>query len=605
MPFSATFAHHSVEEQSMKSIIRVISMLILPLLVGAQGVDITIVETRADSQNRYVITPVQESVEAWEERYTPDLFAYPVDLVVNIGIEQAALSFADASEVMLLVEYTAEATGGTIVCRSSAGKTLWKKSLAEGSARILLDIPTSESVLSYVSTLQPEAEAVRITRAYIAPMPEYVQRDLGFGASYVCHPNAPCPENEPWRDEVRSSVRIRMALEEGIGWCSGTLLNNTALDGKPYILSAEHCLALNTPFWDLWRFDFNYVSPTCENPPDEPVYNSLRGCSLKSKHRDTDFILLEIDQDVPVAFQPYFSGWNRTPDFTAPKAALIHHPSADITKVSRERNPTSVYGSVLNWTEGYTTPANTHYRTKLDDGAFQPGSSGGALYDLDGYVIGQLHGGNGDCTINTIFSGVFAESWNYGDSTERLRDYLDPIGDVSLTLDGMEHPDANNVYALKCTITDPYGIPVRGVELTLKGAVEMTANVDSTGIINLDLLPRSDSVTYIVKKNINQTNGVSALDLLLIKQHLLGLQPFTEPHQILAADATGNEIASAQDILFLQKLLIGLLQFLPSQDSWIFSPAEITIANPAESNVSIQFTAIKVGDVNGTADPNK
>ena len=589
----------------MKSIISVITVLILPLLASTQVVDVTIVQSRVDSQNRFQITPVKESVEAWEERYTPDLFAYHVDIDINMGSEDVVLSFDDATEVMLLIEYTPEMAGGQIVCRNSLGKTLWKKTLPEGNDRILLDIPPSESVVGYVNSLTSEAEAVRITRAYIAPMPEFVQRDLGFGASNVCHPNAPCPENEPWRDQVRSSVRIRMALEEGLGWCSGTLLNNTALDGKPYILSAEHCLALNTPFWDLWRFDFNYVSPTCENPPDEPVSNSLSGCSLKSKHRDTDFLLLEINQEVPVSYQPYFSGWNRTPDFTAPKAALIHHPSADITKVSRERNPTSVYGNILNWAEGYTTPANSHYRTKLDDGAFQPGSSGGALYDLDGYVIGQLHGGNGDCTINTIFSGVFAESWDYGDSTESLRDYLDPIGDTSLTLEGMEHPGAANVYAVECTITDPYGVPLRDAQLILSGAVDMTIDVDSTGVINLDLLPRSDSVTYTVRKNINPTNGVSAVDLLLIKQHLLGINAFTEPHKILAADATGNQIASAQDILFLQKLLLGILQFLPEQDSWIFSPAEITIANPEEIVVPIQFTAIKVGDVNGTADPNK
>jgi len=572
---------------------------------GAQSVEAIIVEYRAEDQNGYLITPVISAVKDWEARYTPDLFAYPVELEINIGNQEAILTVEDAAKSTLLIEYTANAAGGAVVCRTTHGITLWKQDLPVGKERVLLDILPAESVLSFVGGSEVEAEAVQITRIYIKPMHDNVQRDLGFGESDICHPNAPCPENDPWRDQMRSSVRIRMTLEEGIGWCSGTLLNNTARDGTPYILSAEHCLALNTPMWDLWRFDFNYVSPTCENPAEEPVANSLTGCVLKSKHRDTDFMLLVLDQNVPLAYKPFFSGWNRTPNVEPVSAALIHHPSGDIMKVSRDHHAASYWVQTINWQEGYSTPPGSHIKNKMDKGSFEPGSSGGALYDPDGYVIGQLHGGLGDCSGNTMYSGGIAASWNYGDMNARLYDYLDPIGEENLTLEGMEHPDLGNSYTLQGTISDPYGAPVGNVKLSLKGDVEMTVDVDSTGVFNIGPLSRLDTVTFSARKTVNPTNGVSALDLLLIKQHLLGTKPFTEPHQVLAADATANDIVSASDILFLQKLLLGIIPFLPSQPSWIFSPSEITISNPEGAVVPIMFTAIKIGDVNGTADPNK
>ncbi|MCB9265399.1 MAG: hypothetical protein H6558_10270, partial [Lewinellaceae bacterium] len=83
---------------------------------------------------------------------------------------------------------------------------------------------------------------------------------LGFGASRPCNKNANCPEGDPWEDQKRSACRIIMALEEGTGYCSGTLVNNTAEDGTPYVLSAFHCQDGYTPIYDLWRFDFSYQS---------------------------------------------------------------------------------------------------------------------------------------------------------------------------------------------------------------------------------------------------------------------------------------------------------------------------------------------------------
>ena len=46
-----------------------------------------------------------------------------------------------------------------------------------------------------------------------------------------------CSDGLPWANEIKSVVRILT----GGTLCTGTLVNNTAQDGTPYVLTAEHC----------------------------------------------------------------------------------------------------------------------------------------------------------------------------------------------------------------------------------------------------------------------------------------------------------------------------------------------------------------------------
>ena len=134
-----------------------------------------------------------------------------------------------------------------------------------------------------------------------------------------------------------------------------------------------------------------------------------------------DFLLLELSNDIPVTYNVYFSGWDRRKDLELMNMALIHHPAGDIKKVSRDQNSASIWPQEIDWDEGYTTPANTHWRNKFDFGAFEGGSSGGGIYDPEGHLVGQLHGGSGDCFANNAYSGALSAAWDYGTEDERLR----------------------------------------------------------------------------------------------------------------------------------------------------------------------------------------
>lgn len=116
--------------------------------------------------------------------------------------------------------------------------------------------------------------------------------ELGFGASAPCNINVNCEEGTPYSAEKRAVCRIVVVVEEGTGVCTGNLINNTKQDGRPLLLSAFHCQDGYTPLYDLWRFDFNYESSSCENPVKEPQWQTILGSKLLAGHQMTDFLLL-------------------------------------------------------------------------------------------------------------------------------------------------------------------------------------------------------------------------------------------------------------------------------------------------------------------------
>jgi hypothetical protein len=115
--------------------------------------------------------------------------------------------------------------------------------------------------VSRASKDRPVTAPLSIAR--IDLLPNDPVASLGFDDALPCQINVNCPEGAALRDQRRSVVRVLMVLKEGMGWCSGSLMNNTAKDGRPFILTAFHCQDGYTPEYDLWRFDFNYESPTC------------------------------------------------------------------------------------------------------------------------------------------------------------------------------------------------------------------------------------------------------------------------------------------------------------------------------------------------------
>jgi len=120
-------------------------------------------------------------------------------------------------------------------------------------------------------------------------------------------------------------------------------------------------------------------------------------------------------------------------------------------------------------------------------------------------------------------------------------------------------------------------------------------------------------------KDMNPLNGVSTYDLVLLRKHVLGTEVIDNPYNLIAADVNKSGSITTFDMVELRKVILQVVPTFESNDSWRFVDAgyQFTTANPLSENfteayninnlassMDIDFVAVKVGDLNGTATPN-
>ena len=259
-----------------------------------------------------------------------------------------------------------------------------------------------------------------------------MHKDGRYGLSGVCNKDIMCPEGDNWQNEKNAVCRL---FYNGTTFCTGTLLNNTRHDGKPYVLTAHHCISTNAAAQTA-IFVFGYESPGC-NAGDGMVNKSISGASLKvTTDHYLDFSLLEMSSAPPLSFEPYYAGW-KTGLVPPSSTVTIHHPQGDVKKIAIDNNA-PIIG---NFGEGYD--AFTHWKVlNWESGTTEKGSSGAPLFDNNHYVIGSLSGGLATCDnpVNDYFS-VFDyafSKYSLSDSTH-LKPWLDPDNTGATTCNGLSY----------------------------------------------------------------------------------------------------------------------------------------------------------------------
>ena len=442
--------------------------------------------------------------------------------------------------------------------------------------------------------------------------------EFGFGASSLCHVNVNCTQGQSLRQQKRGVARIVMFLEgaEGtfLGYCTGTLMNNTAQDQTPYLLTAYHCVVEGfTPLYDQWQFDFGYESSNCTNPINEPVTRTIVGCEQVSGRQESDFLLLKLTNEVPSSFNPYYCGWKVTSNELPTNSKMISHPCGDVKKVSVDnRNTALLHPAPINWAE-YTSSPNTHIRVEFDEGFSQLGGSGAPLFGEDGLIYGQLHGGNVDtttCMVNRLFYGDLTESYDRRNNpTAQLKRWLNPTDEDITQLGGFD-PFISEMAQFTGTISTSDGEGVGEVSVafvSVDTAVVATTGIDGTFSTTL---PRTTDYVVRFSKDIGISNGVTTFDLVRIRQHVLGAVLFDNPLQSLAADVNLSNSVTTFDIVEIRKAILGVYEVFPQAPSWGFVSPDGTLfnlftLNDISEQVNFNVTAIKMGDVNFSADPSR
>ena len=267
-------------------------------------------------------------------------------------------------------------------------------------------------------------------------------KDQYFGKSGDCNIDINCPAGDDFQVIKRSVCRIIISSSKR---CTGNLINNTNQDGKPYVLTAAHCIGSQTEATSA-IFLFNYESPVC-NGPDVPAEDMISGSTLlatgdtlgdKANIDSLDFSLVELSVSPPDSFNVYFAGWNRDSDPSA-YTATIHHPRGDVKKIAFDNDPPESSYHKEDYYPEYVL--YSHWRIlRWDSATTEFGSSGGALLDPQHRIIGLLTGGEAYCDnpVNDYFTR-FDYSWDYyNDPLRSLKPWLDPAGTGVAALDGVE-----------------------------------------------------------------------------------------------------------------------------------------------------------------------
>ena len=438
------------------------------------------------------------------------------------------------------------------------------------------------------------------------------QRD--FGDAAACNVNVNCIESDYFDDVKKSVVRILMMMEEGMVYCTGSLLNNTTEDMTPYILTAFHCASEFTPVYDFYRFDFNYTSATCAEPNQEPEYQSLLGCTMVSGNADSDFELLRIFQSIPSTYDVYFAGWNRLQNYRPDTTTMIHHPSGDIKKISQEFSQIVIFNATIDWDNDLVTSGRSHYRAFFDLGGFQGGSSGAPIFDDDGSVIGQLHGGDAGCDNPKGFSGRFVNSWvGGGSSSTRLREWLDPINAGNIIQPGFDpQSSTSNVADISGRILDSNGGAMSNTVVYLNSngnfpRVQSTT-IDSTFTDNQGFYSFADmniGSNYYISSNSDKCNreGLAVSDITRVIRHLLFTERFSSPQQYIVADVNNDGSVSIFDVLFVQNILLGKIDRFTQQESYVIMRSDMVFEeeNPIRTDWKADALIYKVSNLSGPA----
>jgi len=167
------------------------------------------------------------------------------------------------------------------------------------------------------------------------------------------------------------------------------------------------------------------------------------------------------------------------------------------------------------------------------------------------------------------------------------------------------------------TITTASDEFVPDVIVDLKGS-NLTQPTLSNGTYVFPPMPNGGNYEVSPGLNINHRKGISTIDLIILQKHLLGLQPLQDPYIIIAADVNHSGTLSAIDVVNLRKLVLGVTDTIPNNTSWRFVdaayafsdtmhplaeafPESYVIGTLEKDMQNIDFIAVKVGDLNGSA----
>jgi len=323
---------------------------------------------------------------------------------------------------------------------------------------IIVELQTSDPGRKY-----GELHIGSISHAFLPVFDEKLKGNTGLGESQDCEIDINCSEGDDWQIIKKSVVHITTINL----LCTGALVNNTNYDGKPYVLTAEHCISKESQAGSS-LFYFGYENSACgelDGKRDKSISGSYLLATggpsatgvdrpIPDSLRVVDYTLLKLTESPPTDFDVYFAGWdarNTQHDGTV----TIHHPNGDAKKISVDFENTVTPSTVPGDLNDYYVESN-YYIRQWDLGTTEGGSSGCPLFNNSKRLIGVLSGGLAMCgdsigynaesdRVTYSLSGneddyfsKISYSWDYAEAwNDKLKAWLDQAGTGQLSIGGL------------------------------------------------------------------------------------------------------------------------------------------------------------------------
>ncbi|MCB0517531.1 MAG: T9SS type A sorting domain-containing protein [Lewinellaceae bacterium] len=187
-----------------------------------------------------------------------------------------------------------------------------------------------------------------------------------------------------------------------------------------------------------------------------------------------------------------------------------------------------------------------------------------------------------------------------------------------LTLAVLQLGWSQQTFKISGTVTTETGVPAHGFLVQSGNPNVPDVTTDANGYYELEIPAGEDAIIAPFRNN-DLLNGVSTLDKVLIERHILGIEQLDSPYKLIAADVNHTGTVTSSDVVTLYDAILNVINEFPDNTSWRFVDANYVFPNPSNpfespfpelfnfnainSDISgVDFIAVKVGDVNGTAE---
>ena len=162
------------------------------------------------------------------------------------------------------------------------------------------------------------------------------------------------------------------------------------------------------------------------------------------------------------------------------------------------------------------------------------------------------------------------------------------------------------------------GLTVPGATMDLVDGVGTTVASTATAADGTYTFTVSATGSYKVVPSKGDENpvmqGMTTLDIALIRRHILAITPLNSPYKLLAADVNNSASVTTLDIALMRRMILAITTSVPA-GSWRFVPTNYVFPDPenpwdalGELQVDVSsgnqaeqsFVAIKFGDVNNS-----